>query len=151
MKKNAQKITMDILLIAVVSIISFFIFAHFDALETLVEISCEYEHYEIDELVSTSIVLCFCLTWFSIRRWREATNKNNILDQRNKELQSAYEEIKQLKGILPLCSFCKKIRDDSGYWEQVDVYLQKHTDADISHGICPECMEKNYPEPKEEI
>ena len=55
-------------------------------------------------------------------------------------------EIKTLRGILPLCSFCKKIRDDKGYWEQVDVYIDKYSEADISHSICPECMKINYPE-----
>ncbi len=62
------------------------------------------------------------------------------------EQQKAEEEIKILRGILPLCSFCKKIRDDKGYWEQVDVYIHKHSEADISHSLCPDCMKKNYPE-----
>ncbi len=60
------------------------------------------------------------------------------------ERKRAEEEIRMLQGILPLCSFCKKIRDDKGYWEQVDVYLRKHSQADISHGVCPECMTKHY-------
>ncbi len=61
-------------------------------------------------------------------------------------LQKVLEEVQTLRGILPLCSFCKKVRDDKGYWEQVDVYIHKHSLADISHGVCPECMEKHYPE-----
>lgn len=63
-----------------------------------------------------------------------------------KKLEKALSEIKTLRGILPLCSFCKKIRDDKGYWEQVDVYINKHSEADISHGICPECLKKHYPD-----
>ena len=58
----------------------------------------------------------------------------------------AVEEIRTLRRILPLCSFCKKIRDDKGYWEQVDIYIHKHSQADISHSICPECMKEHYPE-----
>ncbi|MFO7607503.1 MAG: PAS domain-containing protein [Desulfurivibrionaceae bacterium] len=61
-------------------------------------------------------------------------------------LSKALEEIKALRSILPLCSFCKKIRDDEGYWEQVDVYIPKHLPADITHSICPDCLETNYPE-----
>lgn len=61
-----------------------------------------------------------------------------------KDLRKALDEIKTLRGILPLCSFCKKIRDDKGYWEQVDVYIEKYSEADISHSICPECLEKHY-------
>ena len=60
--------------------------------------------------------------------------------------KKAAEEIKILRGILPLCSFCKKIRNDKGYWEQVDVYIRKHSQADFSHGICPECIERHYSE-----
>ena len=62
------------------------------------------------------------------------------------ELQKAIKEIKTLRGILPRCSFCKKIRDDKGYWEQVDVYIHKHLQADISHGICPACAKEHYPD-----
>lgn len=62
------------------------------------------------------------------------------------ELQEALSEISTLRGILPLCSYCKKIRDDKGYWEQVDIYISKHLDADISHSICPDCMKEHYPD-----
>ena len=59
--------------------------------------------------------------------------------------KKAVEEVNTLRGILPLCSFCKKIRDDKGYWEQVDIYIHKHSKADISHSICPDCVKKHYP------
>lgn len=62
------------------------------------------------------------------------------------ELRKAFDEIKTLSGILPICSSCKKIRDDIGYWHQVEVYVRDHTGADFSHSICPECMKKLYPE-----
>ena len=61
-------------------------------------------------------------------------------------LQSALNEIKVLKGILPICMHCKKIRDDSGYWNQLEHYIVSHSHADFSHGICPGCMEKHYPQ-----
>jgi PAS domain S-box-containing protein len=62
------------------------------------------------------------------------------------ELQNALNEITTLKGFLPFCSFCKKIRNDKGYWEQVDIYIRDHSEADISHSICPECAKKHYAE-----
>ena len=68
-----------------------------------------------------------------------------------KKLEGALSELRILRGILPICSYCKKIRDDSGFWEQVDVYLKKYSEADISHGICPECMKKYYPDDYEAI
>jgi hypothetical protein len=54
--------------------------------------------------------------------------------------------IETLRGIVPICSYCKQIRDDKGYWNQVEAYVAKHTDAEFSHGICPDCMKKHYPE-----
>lgn len=67
------------------------------------------------------------------------------LTKTNKKLEKALAEIKTLNDILPLCSFCKKIRDEQGNWEQVDVYIHKHAGVDISHSVCPDCMEKHYP------
>jgi len=69
----------------------------------------------------------------------EAERDKTILN-----LQQALEEVETLRGILPICSFCKKVRDDKGYWEQVDVYIYKHSQADISHSICPDCAKKHY-------
>ncbi|MDD5286371.1 MAG: MASE3 domain-containing protein [Desulfuromonadaceae bacterium] len=63
-----------------------------------------------------------------------------------KSLQKAMEEIKELKGILPICMHCKKIRDDSGYWSQLEIYIRDHSSADFSHGICPDCLKEHYPE-----
>lgn len=60
-------------------------------------------------------------------------------------LERALAEVKTLRGILPICSFCKKIRDDDGYWSQVEVYVSERSHADFSHGICPDCMEEHYP------
>jgi hypothetical protein len=62
------------------------------------------------------------------------------------ELRTALDHIKTLQGIIPICSFCKKIRDDQGYWSQVEAYLSLHSDAQFSHGFCPECMGRHFPE-----
>ena len=60
-------------------------------------------------------------------------------------LQKALNEVRTLRGIVPICSNCKNIRDDQGYWRQVEVYVRDHTEAEFSHGICPECIKKLYP------
>ncbi len=70
-------------------------------------------------------------------------------DERKKlitELQASLDNIKTLKGLVPICSNCKKIRNDSGYWQQVEEYVSEHTEADFSHGICDECAHKLYPQ-----
>jgi PAS domain S-box-containing protein len=62
------------------------------------------------------------------------------------ELQAALGEVKTLSGLLPICASCKNIRDDKGYWNQIEVYIRQHSDADFTHGICPDCARKLYPE-----
>jgi PAS domain S-box-containing protein len=62
------------------------------------------------------------------------------------DLQQALSEIKTLRGIIPICASCKKIRDDKGLWNQVEQYIKQHTDSEFSHSICPECSEKLYPQ-----
>jgi hypothetical protein len=62
------------------------------------------------------------------------------------ELQDALTKVKKLSGLLPICASCKKIRDDKGYWNQIETYIGEHSEAEFSHGICPECMKKLYPE-----
>lgn len=68
------------------------------------------------------------------------------LEKSNGDLQKALAEVKQLKGLLPICTTCKKIRDDQGYWQVLEEYISEHTEADFSHGICPECAKELYPE-----
>ena len=62
------------------------------------------------------------------------------------ELKQALSQIKTLSGLLPICSACKKIRDDKGYWNQIEFYISEHSGAEFSHGICPECAKKLYPD-----
>ena len=61
------------------------------------------------------------------------------------DLQQAIRNVKTLRGLLPICSSCKRIRNDRGYWEQVEIYVRDHSEADFSHGLCPECARKLYP------
>jgi hypothetical protein len=64
------------------------------------------------------------------------------------ELQDSLSKSNRLGGILPICSNCKKIRDDTGHWNQIEVYIRDRSEAEFTHGICPECMEKLYPDLK---
>ena len=69
-----------------------------------------------------------------------------LVDKRTGELTKALSEVKLLSGLLPICASCKKIRDDQGYWNQIEAYIQRHSQAQFSHSICPECMQKLYPD-----
>ena len=81
-----------------------------------------------------------------------ADKENNLVSQRDLlklqkiELENALEQVKVLSGIIPICAWCKKIRDDSGYWDQLEHYISEHSDADFTHGVCPECFEKQKKE-----
>jgi hypothetical protein len=75
--------------------------------------------------------------------------RRRILEEREhliSEIQKALVEVKTLRGILPICASCKKIRDDKGYWNQIEAYVRDHSEAEFSHGLCPDCFEKLYPE-----
>lgn len=64
----------------------------------------------------------------------------------NEELETALARVKTLRGLLPICASCKKIRDDGGYWQLLEVYIRDHTEADFTHGLCPDCLAKIYPD-----
>ncbi|QTA80600.1 Two component system response regulator [Desulfonema limicola] len=77
-----------------------------------------------------------------VRTLRYAIERQHLTTK----LKDALEQVKQLKGMLPICSSCKKIRDDKGYWQQIEAYISKHSDATFTHGICPCCIQELYPE-----
>lgn len=71
--------------------------------------------------------------------------KTRQLEERNRRLEAALMQVTQLRGMLPICASCKKIRDDEGYWHQVEVYIRDHSGTEFTHSICPDCREKLYP------
>jgi HAMP domain-containing protein len=79
-----------------------------------------------------------------IERKRAADERNQLIAQ----LEDALAKIRTLTGLLPICAACKKIRNDKGIWEQIEIYIREHSDADFTHSICPECLKKLYPELK---
>ena len=88
----------------------------------------------------TEEVLARVRTHLSLRRLQRS------LEKKNKQLRQALDEIQILRGILPICSSCKKIRNEDGYWEQIEIYIRDRSEVDFSHGICEECARKLYPE-----
>ena len=84
------------------------------------------------------------LTLHSLQKILE--QKNEQLQTKNNELEAALARVKLLSGMLPICANCKKIRDDEGYWQSVEVYIRDHSEVNFSHGICPDCMQALYPD-----
>jgi hypothetical protein len=101
-------------------------------------------------LVTLQIVLLFCvvracgtlLHKLDLQRL-EANQKRELLLT---ELQTALQEVKALSGLLPICAHCKHVRDDQGYWQRIETYIQDHSEATFTHGICDACLQKHYPE-----
>jgi transcriptional regulator with GAF, ATPase, and Fis domain len=107
-----------------------------------------YDHYDVEltQLLANTI-------WSIVHRKRvhehlseQIAARTEELEQRNRELQQALADVQTLSGIVPICSYCKKIRDDRGYWNQLESYLSVRTEARFSHGICPACARKEFPD-----
>ncbi len=81
-----------------------------------------------------------------LRHERERDHANAEREKMIAELQDALDHIKTLRGIIPICANCKKIRDDDGFWNQVEVYVRDHSEAEFTHGLCPDCVRELYPD-----
>ncbi len=92
-------------------------------------------------------------THLSLRHLQKSLREKNIqlkeknlqLQEKNAQLEEALANIKTLRGLIPICANCKKIRDDEGFWQDVAIYVKNHSEADFTHGICPDCMQRLYP------
>ncbi|MBF0257277.1 MAG: CHASE domain-containing protein [Desulfamplus sp.] len=101
-------------------------------------------YYRVVAMAVGLVILCLLFIQkreMNIRKRAEEEREKLI-----KELRRSVSEVKQLSGLLPICSHCKKIRDDKGYWNQIEVYIRDHSDAEFSHSICRECAKKHYPD-----
>ena len=94
-------------------------------------------------------LLGFMLLAVGIWRWLPKVIEHQEMVAAN--LKKAKDEVNILRGLLPICASCKDIRDDKGYWKQIEAYITEHSDAKFSHSICPSCMEKLYPDAYERI
>ena len=101
----------------------------------------DYLMKPIEPTILKSKVAVFCQLH---RQGRIIEGQLREIEEKNRALQQQLQEIKTLRGFLPICSNCKKIRKDDGYWEAIEVYIRDHSEAEFSHGICPECIENLY-------
>jgi len=84
-----------------------------------------------------------CVIWF--RLMLKYYQLQTELGRTNRELTEALSQVKELSGLLPICSSCKRIRDDQGSWYQIEAYIQQNSKAEFTHGLCPDCIQKLYP------
>lgn len=123
----------------------YYLAGEFDVLERLDVLFHQHEDWEFDEILIVAFLLMITLMVLAVRRWLVLSEINSSLQAANADLESALAEVRQLRGIIPICASCKKIRDDQGFWHRVEAYVEDHSDAQFSHGICPECRDELYP------
>ena len=106
----------------------------------------------INNALIINLIICFIITSIILAITIIAVNAYQKINQlqyteildKNLKLEKAINKVKKLSGLLPICASCKKIRNDKGYWEQIESYIRDHSDAEFSHGICPDCFTKLY-------
>ena len=135
--KSKQK--SDLTFIAIFAITIYTISSNYDFEERLDSFCDMYERYEIDEILVVALLLIPVSMLYFLRRWLE-------IRQANQRLGAALAEIEHLRGIIPICCSCKKIRDDAGYWHEVETYFKNNLDTSFTHGICNDCIEALYPD-----
>jgi len=101
------------------------------------------DQYYKQKIILAAILCMLIITiiW-SIVLLNEIKKRKKVIE----DLKIALSKIKKLSGLLPICASCKKIRDDEGYWNQIETYIKEHSEADFSHSICPECAKELYPD-----
>jgi PAS domain S-box-containing protein len=131
-----------------------------ELLETILPQKATFDNYEVEHDFATIGSRIMLLNARQIQRVlgkeriillaiEDITERKRAEKERERlirELQDTLAKVKQLSGMLPICSSCKKIRNDKGYWSQVEVYIRDNSEAEFTHGICPECMKKLYPD-----
>jgi hypothetical protein len=144
----------DLIILIIISVVVLSLAVIFDLFDRFVYWYIKYEEpEELEEIIVVILVLSFAFAVFSWRRWRDLMleikkrkETEELLVKERDRLKKALAEIKTLRGIVPICSSCKKIRNDKGYWQQVEVYVSDNSEAEFSHGICPDCMKRLYNE-----
>ena len=129
--------------------------AFLGAFEIYYDITDKKQNLERLLLISFVIVIILALAVLIASTVNFVKEKRMLIERRRAEgererlileLQDALAEVRTLSGLLPICAACKKIRDDQGYWNQIEDYISRHSKATFSHGICPECAKKLYPD-----
>lgn len=126
--------------------ISYILAGRYDVFEWLAQVTRKYEHYELDEIITCGLVLMFCLLVLVVRHYLAESKAYRLIKVQNEQIKKVQAELKVLRGIVPICSYCKSIRDENGQWQRMEVYVELHSQAEFSHGICDRCFAEHFPE-----
>ncbi len=118
------------------------------------------EELTLPKLVVPVLVgIVFAILLARIRILKDQAERNSAalekysaeIQEKNRQLRKALDEVRTLRGIIPICSYCKQIRNDRGLWEQIEEYVRQNSSAEFSHSICDSCLQKNFPEASSEV
>jgi hypothetical protein len=139
----------DGVVIAVLAGLVYLAAMQFDVVSQLSKWFLAHNYMQIDELAFVALFLVAASAVFIWRRRSELLEQVRERERAENEkaalipaLEKALQEVQSLSSLLPVCAWCKRIRDDDGTWNQVDAYLHKHTSIGVTHGICPDCAER---------
>lgn len=134
MSLTASRRVPDLIVIGAIGVIAYFVSVRLNVFGDVLGLVRAHEghgHWKLEDAFTLLVVLVLASSVYSLLRWRE--------------LSMAFREVRTLRGILPICAKCKKIRTDEGYWHSVDGYLREHTYAEFSHSLCPDRATELYP------
>ncbi|MEO6461674.1 MAG: hypothetical protein ABIP29_01215, partial [Candidatus Eisenbacteria bacterium] len=121
------------------SLLVFAVLVRMEVFERFADWSRTHEAWQLDEVLMAAALLAFAVAFYALRRWQDV--KCEVFGRQTAEAAQV-----QLQGLLPICAGCKKIRDDAGSWVAVETYVSARTAAAFTHGICPDCHRRLYPE-----
>jgi hypothetical protein len=125
----------EAILVACFGAVIYWTAGKFDLLEKTLELTRKYEHLNLDEVFFVFVfffMYFFALSLVAVRKWRQAAEANERLAEMNRELKQADREIHQLRGLIPICAKCNRMKDDQGYWRRVEDYIGSRADVDFS-------------------
>lgn len=147
----ALKSRRELWLIGFASIVVFCVSAWIDLFSTTLSWLYRHDTWQLDEIFTVMVFLAGAFALYSRRRWHELKaemREREKAEESNRRLimslEKALTEVRTLRGLLPLCAWCKKVRDDTGYWMELESYIQANSDARVTHGICPDCARKAF-------
>lgn len=137
------------MVIGVLAVAVFAVSASFDIFNRIIAFIYKHDTWQLDELFTVSVYLVFAAALYARRRSREfvaQVRRRELAEEERArlipELETARAHISALKKLLPICTSCKRVRDDKGYWSQVEVYIETHFLTRLDDGICPDCARK---------
>jgi hypothetical protein len=136
---HATRARNDLIVFALVGLLLFVVLVRLEAFENFANWSRTHETWQLDEALVAAALLAFAGAFYALRRWQDL--KDEVHRRQTAEAAQA-----RLQGLLPICAGCKKIRDDAGSWVAVEAYVSARTEAAFTHGICPECRQRLYPD-----